>query len=176
MRATTCEAPLCMNLLPPPTKRGRPRQFCSDSCRERTNPHRCSVKDCPRPHRAHGFCNAHLKTEHPSYIRTADERRAEYEWTDARRDAYHRRRALMAESDERVNFATVCARDEWTCQICREPVDPDLVYPHPNSRSQDHRWPISRGGRHVFENVQLAHLHCNLDKRAKVDSALPSAS
>ncbi len=55
-------------------------------------------------------------------------------------------------------------RDGWVCQLCFEPVDPTLVWPDPRSQSLDHIVPISKGGAHVRENCQIAHLECNVAK------------
>lgn len=53
------------------------------------------------------------------------------------------------------------ARDNWTCQICRDPVD---YTADPNSDwypSIDHIVPRSHGGTHEWENLRLAHTWCN---------------
>jgi len=57
-------------------------------------------------------------------------------------------------------------RDLWTCQLCGDPVNPDLRFPHRLSASIDHVVPVARGGSDTPENVQLAHLSCNASKRA----------
>ncbi|MCK4625025.1 MAG: HNH endonuclease [Phycisphaerae bacterium] len=44
--------------------------------------------------------------------------------------------------------------------------DEALKYPHRRSASLDHIVPISQGGHHTRKNVQLAHLGCNIQKRA----------
>lgn len=62
----------------------------------------------------------------------------------------------------------VFKRDAWTCGICGTPVDPDLKRPDKMSVSLDHIVPLSGGGFHVWENVQCAHLVCNMRKGAKV--------
>lgn len=51
------------------------------------------------------------------------------------------------------------------CGICGKPVDMSLRYPNPMSKTVDHIVPISRGGHPSdIENLQLAHLTCNLEK------------
>ena len=52
-------------------------------------------------------------------------------------------------------------RDKWVCQLCGETVDSELSYPDPKCASLDHVLPLSRGGSHHPENLQLAHLRCN---------------
>ncbi len=58
----------------------------------------------------------------------------------------------------------------WTgvCGICDEVIDPRLSHPHPMSRSVDHIIPIAKGGPHKQENLQWAHLRCNIRKGAKM--------
>jgi 5-methylcytosine-specific restriction endonuclease McrA len=58
----------------------------------------------------------------------------------------------------------VHSRDEWTCQLCWQPIDPKVVWPDPMSASVDHIVPLSRGGQHSMINVQSAHLGCNSGK------------
>lgn len=63
-----------------------------------------------------------------------------------------------------ITLAKVIAKDNNICQICGEPCDrtskewgsAGLLYP-----SIDHIVPLSRGGSHTWDNVQLAHLICN---------------
>jgi hypothetical protein len=84
---------------------------------------------------------------------------------DIDRVHYHNRRARkLALPYETVRPSDVYARDNWTCQLCQERIDPDLTWPDGGSRSIDHMRPLSRGGHHVLSNVQAAHLACNLRK------------
>jgi 5-methylcytosine-specific restriction endonuclease McrA len=50
------------------------------------------------------------------------------------------------------------------CGICLQPVNPKLVSPDLMRVSLDHVIPLSRGGGHTFDNVQCAHLICNIRK------------
>lgn len=52
-------------------------------------------------------------------------------------------------------------RDNWICQLCGDPVDPNLKYPDPMCASVDHIVPLSAGGEHSYANTQLAHALCN---------------
>lgn len=58
-------------------------------------------------------------------------------------------------------------RDGWSCGICGEPVDRELKWPDPMSKSLDHVRPLAKGGHHVRTNCQLAHLSCNVSKGDK---------
>lgn len=85
--------------------------------------------------------------------------------------ADHRRRSLLPHSDtvpERALRAQILERDAWTCGICTEPIDPDVKYPDRRSASTDHIVPVSAGGGHVIENMQAAHLDCNMRKGKRV--------
>ncbi len=91
-------------------------------------------------------------------------------WGDAKKAAYHRRRARKktGSAGVRVVAAVIFDRDEWTCGLCGEPVDHAVAYPDPLSPSLDHVVPLSKGGTHAEANVQLAHLHCNIAKGARI--------
>lgn len=148
--------------------RHKMKKFCSQKCRNRwldkNNPIRCSESDCDRGVRAKGLCAMHWRRE-----ARADGRESNPEWDDRRRANYHKRRALKALAPaEDVRPAVVYERDSWICGLCSSPVDPSLSYPDPMSASLDHVLPLSRGGHHTYENTQLAHLSCNVQKGADV--------
>ena len=52
------------------------------------------------------------------------------------------------------------------CAICGRPVNFDLKFPNPWSATLDHIIPMSKGGGHTWDNVQIAHAICNSRKRA----------
>lgn len=83
----------------------------------------------------------------------------------------HARRQRMIGTDgavERIDPHSIYERDSWICQLCHRSVDAMLRHPDPASASLDHRLPLAAGGLHVSENVQCAHLRCNLVKGAAV--------
>lgn len=55
------------------------------------------------------------------------------------------------------------------CGICSKPIDMQLKYPDPMSRSVDHIFPRSLGGKETIENLVLAHLRCNVNKNNRLD-------
>lgn len=71
---------------------------------------------------------------------------------------------------EPIKNIVVFDRDRWVCQICKQVVDVNLEYPHPFSASLDHVIPLSKGGTHTMDNIQLAHLVCNVKKHAKLEA------
>lgn len=72
---------------------------------------------------------------------------------------------------EWVSVTVVAERDRWQCGICREPV-PASWGDKGQMPSLDHVVPMSQGGAHLYSNVQLSHLACNLSKGAR-ESAPP---
>jgi hypothetical protein len=62
---------------------------------------------------------------------------------------------------EKISIDAIYQRDNWICQICKQAVNKKLKYPHLLSKSLDHIIPLSCGGTHTKENVQLAHFVCN---------------
>lgn len=85
-------------------------------------------------------------------------------WKSANKDRsldyWHQRRARKADSDL-VSRAVVYERDNGICGICRLPVDPADWH-------LDHIHPLSAGGSHSYDNIQVAHPRCNLSKGRKV--------
>ncbi len=70
--------------------------------------------------------------------------------------------------DNSITLSRVIIKYNGICQICGKPVDLSAkekghirrAYP-----TVDHVVPISKGGGHTWENVQLAHMGCNAGKR-----------
>lgn len=78
---------------------------------------------------------------------------------------YRKRARRFGVDYEPLDRNAIFGRDNWTCGICKEPVDPELSYPDRMSASLDHVVPLSKGGSHVESNVQCAHWECNILKR-----------
>lgn len=98
--------------------------------------------------------------------RKAATRRAWYEahadkWADY---VCRRRAAIHATAIGPVDFDAL-----WTgcCGICGGDMDRGLPHPDPFSKSLDHIVPLARGGAHVQDNLQWAHLVCNKRKGAR---------
>lgn len=70
---------------------------------------------------------------------------------------------------ERVYRKKVYERDSWCCQLCGFPVDPNPSRPTDrHAPSLDHILPLSLGGEHTYDNVQLAHYACNSAKGPRI--------
>lgn len=149
--------------------RDKVSKFCSQRCCNRWldthNKARCTASDCDRGVRAKGICSMHWKRKE-----AAEGRRSKEPWGERRKANYHKRRAqkLNLPADA-IRPLDVYERDEWVCGLCSLPVDRAVSYPDPLSPSLDHVIPLSLGGHHVMENVQLAHLSCNVRKGNRVE-------
>lgn len=80
----------------------------------------------------------------------------------------NRRARMAAAFVEEFDRIEIFDRDDWTCQICGEPVDPDAPRHSYSVPSIDHIIPIARGGEHSRANVQTACLGCNVRKGVRV--------
>lgn len=58
---------------------------------------------------------------------------------------------------DRINPVKLFNRDKGICGICKKPVTLE-------DSSIDHVIPLSRGGKHLWTNVQIAHKSCNAEK------------
>lgn len=114
----------------------------------------CEVEGCNRRHAAKGLCINHYNR----WRRQTGRAREPI-------NGYARSRAeYWGVEYEPIDPAEVYAADDWTCQICGGLVDVEKFHPHPGSPSLDHIVPMSKGGPHMRDNVQTAHLGCNVQK------------
>lgn len=94
--------------------------------------------------------------------RTAVERLAKASGGNHRRRARH-----FGVSYEPIDSVKLFKRDGWVCQICNGRTNAAMRgRKHPDAPELDHRVPLSKGGSHVWGNVQTAHRRCNLKKNA----------
>lgn len=103
----------------------------------------------------------------PERVREVN-RRSALKHQERRTERQRQRRAA-------ISGATVTQVDLdelWTgiCGLCGEPMDRAILWPDPLSKSLDHIHPLSRGGHHTKENLQWAHLFCNISKGNRVDA------
>lgn len=94
----------------------------------------------------------------PTYVglRVSAERSAARRTTDAGRH--------YGVAYEPVSRARVLERDNWTCRLCGQRISKRAQYPDLMSASLDHIVPLSKGGGHLYSNVQAAHFICNSKK------------
>lgn len=124
----------------------------------------CTKPGCDRPLRARGMCSMHYKR----WARAEGLVKPE-PWDDRRKNNHHLRRARMTGNGpcELVTIDALMARDNNTCNVCDEHIDPTLEYPNPMSKSIDHIIAVSRGGEHTMNNTAPSHLICNIRKNDK---------
>lgn len=110
----------------------------------------CERQFTPTHTRAQKFCSPECRKRSPKSVA-------------ARRASNQRHKAAKRlVPAELIRLADVGDRDAWSCGICQELVDRNLLYPDLFSPSLDHIEPLSLGGHHVLSNVQVAHLICNI--------------
>lgn len=79
-----------------------------------------------------------------------------------------------AEYDKTVTLPALLRRDGYTCSSCGiECTKDDRKYGHigPTYPTMDHIVPLSKGGSHTWDNVQVMCFSCNIAKKDKVVSA-----
>ena len=175
LRRPPSSCPGCGTHFPP----SRGRRYCSKLCGEIARgeifygPKQqkvCAVPECGRQFIAarssSRCCSERCMKRLYNRESRADGRQKPDPWSDRRRENYHRRRALKkdAETGAAVVFSAIAERDRWRCGICGKAVRRGAGWPHPKSPSLDHIVPLTKGGRHSPDNVQLAHLGCNTSK------------
>ena len=74
---------------------------------------------------------------------------------------YYRAINLNIPADKTITLAEVFKRSRGTCSLCH-------TWVQPRKASIDHTHPLSLGGHHSWDNVQLVHIRCNLKKGARV--------
>lgn len=136
--------------------------YCSNACCRGSGTH---VKKCAMCGKE--FITTRLRTltcsEHCS-------KRYDYSKKPSRTERY---KDITIDKD--ITLEKLSVRDGGVCQICGEPVNWDdkktingLVLCGNYYPSIDHITPISKGGLHSWDNIQLAHRICNSLKCDKV--------
>lgn len=157
----------CLICLKPISRPGV--DYCSPTCRlvrygSKAKPTTVPCADCGEDYSTKtaangGVCKDCQKRAFRARFGSSDRKRARYYQV-----AY-----------EPIDRLRVYERDGWICGICEEPVLPDERSPHPLSPSLDHIIPISRGGDHLYGNVQCAHFLCNSLKGNRLDPGAVAA-
>jgi hypothetical protein len=68
-----------------------------------------------------------------------------------------------------IKSVLVYRNSKWICGICKQPIDACVKWPDPQSPSVDHIVPLTKGGLHIYENVQATHLRCNIQKGNRLE-------
>lgn len=79
----------------------------------------------------------------------------------------HLRRRGLRRKQRCVSLPYIYQRDKGKCGLCGRVVRRRLHAPHSDAPTLDHIIPVSAGGQHTPENIQLAHYGCNSRKGTK---------
>lgn len=120
------------------------KAYCSEKCKKKAKKDRRKERD------PEGYVLLRKKYSHPSkYISRAKKYGCAYEYG--------------------ITLTSVVNRDGLICKICGKPCDfDDRSYGNgvgPLYPSVDHIVPLSKGGSHTWDNVQIVHCICNSVKR-----------
>lgn len=134
----------------------------------------CKITDIELITEAKTMARCEIAVKHHMSVSTLDARlsklrihckRSGYVHTgEGGRHYRERAQAYGVPYDPTVTLKKLIKRDHGICQICGRPVDNTsrsgnglgMLYP-----TLDHIVPLSKGGGHTWDNVQLAHLICN---------------
>ena len=113
-----------------------------------------------------GYCSAKCRNKAMNAIGRA------YRKKQNLKDNYrHRAKMYGCEYDSSVTLKRLVKRDGLLCAICGKICDWDdhswSEYSGPTYPSVDHIIPMSRGGGHIWNNVQVVHMICNSYKGNK---------
>lgn len=88
-----------------------------------------------------------------------------------RKQEVERRKQLQANGkiDYNITLDKLIQREDGVCLLCGDPIDmidynmtnKGHFIAGENYPSIDHIIPVSKGGTHTWDNVQLAHFYCN---------------
>lgn len=163
-------------------KRGQAPKYCGADCRRAGEARRIRegraagrIKDVYTPSgpwtgsRVCRLCGVTFEAKSPrSAVCYSGACRARAHADRVRPYTQQRRATKLAAEAELFEPREVFERDGWQCQLCDELVDRERRFPDPLSASLDHVLPLSKGGSHTLDNVQLAHFSCNSAKGARV--------
>lgn len=76
-----------------------------------------------------------------------------------------KRRQVVPTEAELIRKPDIWERDQGVCGICQLPADADNWH-------LDHVTPLSRGGDHTHDNVQVSHPTCNLRKNNRLQDEM----
>lgn len=93
------------------------------------------------------------------------------------REAARRRRSRKRENGvEFYRDEDIYDRDNWICQLCGKPIDPNAEHRNEDGslnlwyKNIDHIIPISKGGADAPHNVQASHFRCNVSKSNRIEN------
>lgn len=149
-----------------------------DRCHHPNTPsarHKCRMRDPEYRERMRAY---HRSEEQRARDRERNRQRSRV--NGANTDAYAqrlanntKRRRQQAETQvEPICIDVLGERDNWTCHLCGNPVDPLLSGLDKWGPTRDHVTPASLGGDYTYENIKLAHRFCNTSKGNRYEVVL----
>ena len=89
--------------------------------------------------------------------------------------SHDRRLKRNGKMDYSINLHKLYKRDKGICKLCGKPVFYVDDIQSDEYPSIDHIIPISKGGLHQWDNVQLAHRGCNTEKGDELPPTVKNA-
>jgi len=156
---------MCDTLFVPKQMKPFAVRFCSKKCGRRFRAVRLTQHKAATLQRACIHCGIDLPPTMRTDAKFCSARCNSAAHAVTRKMSQRARRARTP-GDPLVERNAIAKRDNYCCGICGGHVDMRLRHPDPMSPSIDHVIPLARGGGNDMDNLQLAHLACNLSKRA----------
>lgn len=82
---------------------------------------------------------------------------------------YNRRRRRKINNGDFIDPLVIYIAYDWTCHLCCDRIDRELVAPDPMAATIDHLVPLGAGGKHEWANIKPAHKKCNEDKDRNIN-------
>ena len=143
-------------------RRSGNQKWCSEECYNKAHGiEQVIIKRCLE-------CGKEFKTYHNGNLfcgKKCRKRRNRRMWAISKDERLRKN----GKADYSINLDKLIKRDAGICQLCGKPIDTGDYQQDTNGNfiagdkypSIDHTIPISRGGTHTWDNVQLAHRYCN---------------
>lgn len=81
-------------------------------------------------------------------------------------------RAARGWKSEKGRWRRICERDNWTCWICENAIDPTITgWGQRWAGTADHVVPLALGGSDADDNLRAAHKTCNIRRWHRPDLA-----
>lgn len=148
---------------------GHQARYCSDACRQTqyNNPELRRQRFKPQKKICRNCGEEFMTAFKKSKVFCSDDCKVRYTKERKKQRDRHRLDGIVVDDD--ITLAKLYRRDNGICQLCGLPTDWNDYQLNSdgyrvtgrNYPSVDHIYPISHGGLHAWDNVQLAHHYCN---------------
>lgn len=124
----------------------------------------CASPSCPQV-----FVSRQCQARYCSELCSRRESRKIQRAKHGRMDSARKRARRFGVEYEPVSKSHIFERDDYQCGICGGQTDPTADPQHAAYPTLDHVIPISKGGGHIYLNLQCAHRGCNTTKSSRID-------